>query len=53
MEGTGIESLWGRNIPQPSRPALGHTQPPTQWVSNPFPGSKPTTPSSTEVKERV
>jgi hypothetical protein len=28
----GIESLWGRDFPQASRPVLGPTQPPMQWV---------------------
>ena len=32
LDGTGIESRWGRDFPDPSRPALGHTQPPKQWV---------------------
>jgi hypothetical protein len=32
LDGPGIESRWGRDIPQPSRPALGPTQPPAQWV---------------------
>jgi len=32
LEGQGIESWWGRNFPDLSRPALGPTQPPVQWV---------------------
>ena len=28
----GIKSRWGRDFPQPSRPALGSTQPHIQWV---------------------
>ena len=30
LGGPGIESRWGRDFPQPSRPALGPIQPPIQ-----------------------
>ena len=32
LDGPGIESRWWRDFPQLSRPALGPTQPPVQWV---------------------
>ena len=32
LDGPGIESRWERDFPHLSRPALGHTQPPVQWV---------------------
>jgi hypothetical protein len=60
LDGPGIESRWGWDFPQPSRPALGPTQPPIQWIPGLFSGDKaagvwrgPPTPSSAAVKERV
>jgi len=32
LVGQGIESRWGQDFPRLSRPALGPTQPPVQWV---------------------
>ena len=32
LHGPGIESWWGRDFPHLSRPTLGPTQPPVQWV---------------------
>jgi hypothetical protein len=50
----------GRDFPLPSRPALGPTHLPIQWVPGLFAGSKaagawrwPPTPSSADVKERI
>jgi hypothetical protein len=37
LEGPGSESRWGQDFRHMSRPALGPTQPPVQWV---FPGGK-------------
>jgi hypothetical protein len=58
MDGPGIESRWERDFPRLSRPVLGSTQPPVQWVSGlPWgkvrPGRAPylSPPSSAEVME--
>ena len=41
LEGAGIGSRWvRRDFPHPSRPELGSTQPPTQWVPGLLPRSK-------------
>jgi len=32
LDGPGIESRWGRDFPHLSKPAVGPTQPPVQWV---------------------
>jgi hypothetical protein len=32
LDGSGIESRWGRDFSHLSTPALGPTQPPVQWV---------------------
>ena len=60
LDGPGIESRWGRDFPNPLRPALGPTQPPIQMGTGYFSGVKRPgggvdhpTPSSAEVKERV
>jgi len=59
LDGPGIESRWGGDFLHPSRPVLGPTQSPIQWVpglSREYSGrgvALNTPPSSAEVKERV
>jgi hypothetical protein len=40
LDGPGIESRWGRDFPYLSRPTLGPTQLPVQWVPGPSGGGK-------------
>ena len=61
LGGPGIESRWGgRDFLHPSRPALGPTQPPIQWVpglslgvKQPRRGIEHPLPSGAEVEGRV
>jgi hypothetical protein len=53
LDGPGIESQWRCDYSHVSRPALGPTQPPVQWVPIKWPGcgADHPTPSSAEVKK--
>ena len=60
LYGPWVESRWGRDFRHPSRPAVGPTQPPVQWVpglsrgvKRPGRGINHPRPSNAEVKERV
>jgi len=33
LDSPGMKSRWRRDFPHLSRPALGYTQPPVEWVS--------------------
>jgi len=37
LDGLGIESPWGRDVPHPSKPALVSNQLSVQWVPGTFP----------------
>ena len=55
LDSQGIESRWGRDFLLPSKPAVGLTQCPIQWVpgvKRPVRGANHPPPSA-EVKERV
>jgi hypothetical protein len=58
LDGPGIESRWDRDFQHLSRPALGPTQPPVQWIPGLFRGKEwpghhadPSSPSSAVVME--
>ena len=62
LDGPRIESRWGSDFPQPSRPVLGPTQPPVEWVpglswgqsdKRQGRGADHPPPSSAEVEGRV
>ena len=38
LDGSGIESRWGRDYLHPFRPTVGYTQPPIHWAPGLFPG---------------
>ena len=40
LDGLGFEARWGRDFLHPSRPALGPTQSPIQWIPVIFTGGK-------------
>ena len=56
LDAPGIESRWRRDFPHPSRPAIGPTQPPVQWVpgvNRPGRGADHPSPPKNRGHERV
>jgi hypothetical protein len=47
----GMDFPGGGEIPHPSRPALGSTQPPVQWLPRLFPGVKQLWCGTNQVQE--
>jgi hypothetical protein len=54
LDGPGIETWWGRDFSRTSRPALGPTQPPVQWVPGvKWPGHGADHPPPSSAEDRM